>query len=108
MAQLDLSGISKLGGYLLANEGPLDVRTVVTEYAHLAALVSGRIAYPGMVVYVNSTDNKKGLYICESKENGGSWRILPKMSIHEGSPNDLNNNFPNAIEGDIVIVVSSN
>jgi hypothetical protein len=68
MADLKLSGISKPKGYYLQNEGPLDVRTVVTEIAHLETLVNNRIAYPGMVVYVNSTDNNRGLYVCESNK----------------------------------------
>ena len=76
MAKLDLSGISKLGGYLLSNEGPLDVRTVVTEKAHLTELVKGRIAYPGMIVYVNSGDADKGLYVCDSNTANGEWRPI--------------------------------
>lgn len=80
MAKLDLSGISKLGGYLLSNEGPLDVRTVVREYGHLAELVSSRIAYVGMVVYVNSGDTNKGLYVCESNTGGGSWKLINNSS----------------------------
>lgn len=77
MAKLDLSGISKLGGYLLSNEGPLDVRTVVTEKAHLTELVTGRIAYPGMIVYVNSADADKGLYVCDSNTGDGVWKPIP-------------------------------
>lgn len=77
MAKLDLSGISKLGGYLLLNEGPLDVRTVVTEGAHLTELVTSRIAYPGMIVYVNSNDTDKGLYVCESNTGEGAWQPIP-------------------------------
>lgn len=76
MANLDLAGISKLGGYLLSNEGPLDVRTLVTEKSHLTELVTSRIAYPGMIVYVNSNDADKGLYLCSSNTDGGTWERI--------------------------------
>jgi hypothetical protein len=72
MANLKLTGIGKNGGFLLSNKGPLDVRTVVTEYNHLADLVSGNRAYAGMLVYVNSSDDKKGLYICENLNETGT------------------------------------
>lgn len=76
MANLKLTGIGKNGGFLLSNKGPLDVRTVVTEYNHLADLVSENRAYVGMLVYVNSTDKTKGLYLCESNVNDGIWKLI--------------------------------
>jgi hypothetical protein len=70
--ELKLNGIPKNGGFLLSNKGPIDVRTVVTEYSHLSDLISGNRGYVGMLVYVNSNDSNKGLYICESITSGGS------------------------------------
>lgn len=56
MAKLELSGISKLGGYLLSNRGPLDKRTVVPEYSNLNDLVTDYYIYPGIIVYVQAED----------------------------------------------------
>ena len=63
MSKLTISGIEKLGPYCPPFKRPLDARLLVTEYNHLADLVSDYGAYPGMVVYVNSNDDKKGLYV---------------------------------------------
>ena len=78
--ELKLNGIPKNGGFLLSNKGPIDVRTVVTEYSHLSDLISGNRGYVGMLVYVNSNDNNKGLYICESITDGGSWKPVATSS----------------------------
>lgn len=80
MAKLTLNGIPKNGGFLLSNKGPLDVRTVVTEYTHLAELVTGNKAYVGMVVYVNSTGEDKGLYVCKSINGSGTWELVGATS----------------------------
>lgn len=78
--ELKLNGIPKNGGFLLSNKGPIDVRTVVTEYSHLSDLISGNRGYVGMLVYVNSNDSNKGLYICESITSGGSWKPVATSS----------------------------
>lgn len=70
MSKLTISGIEKLGPYCPPFKRPLDARLLVTEYNHLTDLVSDYGAYPGMIVYVNSTDDKKGLYVY----NGESWK----------------------------------
>ena len=78
MAELKLNGIPKNGGFLLSNKGPIDVRTVVTEYNHLTDLVSGNRAYAGMTVYVNN-NTTRGLYLYD----GTDWIAL-------ASVNDIN------------------
>lgn len=93
MANLKLTGIGKNGGFLLSNKGPLDVRTVVTEYNHLADLVSGNRAYAGMLVYVNSSDDKKGLYICENLNETGTWKLINTGAEIDSSINDYLKNY---------------
>jgi hypothetical protein len=56
MAKLELSGISKLGGYLLSNRGPLDKRTVVPERSNLNDLATDYYIYPGIIVYAQLED----------------------------------------------------
>jgi hypothetical protein len=69
---LKLNGIPKINSFLISKELPLDARSVVTSYAHLSELVTTGVAYTGMLVYVNSADKTKGLYICESNIDGGN------------------------------------
>ena len=58
MADLNLSGIDKNGGFVLRNKQPVDKRIVVEEYDHLRQLSDKGWAYEGMIVYVKETQHK--------------------------------------------------
>lgn len=64
---LDLSGMTPLGGFLLKSKEPLDTRTVVKEYVNLTELATNYHIYPGIIVYVES-DEKHYKYTKE-----GTW-----------------------------------
>lgn len=101
MAKLELSGISKLGGYLLSNRGPLDKRTVVPEYSNLNDLATDYYIYPGIIVYVQAEDkhytyalnpeyvesldnpNEDGKYIWK-EFNGTEFEVEPIIAELEG------------------------
>ena len=70
MANLELSGISKLGGYLLSSEGPLDVRTVVPTQTNLADLKNDYYIYPGIIVYVTDEDQHY------TYTKNGTWEVF--------------------------------
>lgn len=70
MANLELSGISKLGGYLLSMEGPLDVRTVVPTQANLTDLKNDYYIYPGIIVYVTEEDQHY------TYTKSGTWEVF--------------------------------
>ena len=67
---MEISGINVLGGFALKSSQPLDARSVVDQYEDLAWLISSGNAYQGMIVYVNSTGEDKGLYVCKSIDDG--------------------------------------
>lgn len=70
MANLELLGISKLGGYLLSSEGPLDVRTVVPTRTNLADLKNDYYIYPGIIVYVTDEDQHY------TYTKNGTWEVF--------------------------------
>lgn len=67
---MELKGIKLISGFALNSNQPLDSRAIVSSISELSSLVTEDIAYIGMIVYVNSNDDKKGLYVY----NGESWK----------------------------------
>lgn len=61
-----LDGISIISGFALNSPAPMDSRTIVSNLAEL----DPDYIYTGLVVYVNSQDDTKGLYVY----NGESWK----------------------------------
>jgi hypothetical protein len=60
---MELKGIKLISGFALNSNQPLDSRAIVSSISELSSLVTEDIAYIGMIVYVNSDDDKKGLYV---------------------------------------------
>jgi hypothetical protein len=54
-----LDGISIISGFALNSPAPMDSRTIVSNLAEL----DPDYIYTGLVVYVNSNDDTKGLYV---------------------------------------------
>lgn len=73
---MELKGIKLISGFALNSNQPLDSRAIVSSISELSSLVTEDIAYVGMIVYVNSDDDKKGLYVY----NGESWKPVATSS----------------------------
>ena len=87
---LVLNGTVLTGGFNVQAPRPLDAKAVVGHMNHLDQLVADELAYVGMVVYVNSDDNTKGLYVCTSLDDNGVWSpVGGKYS--EGTNIDITN-----------------
>ena len=71
---MSINGMNIQMGFALKSPQPLDARDVVTSKTELDNFVTAGVAYVGMVVYVESNDEDKGLYLCESIDNDrGTW-----------------------------------
>ena len=74
---LDLSGITPMGGFLLANRGPLDARTVVPTYEDLTTLATDYYIYEGILVYVKD----KQTYYTYKNSQWEEFNAKPKINF---------------------------
>jgi hypothetical protein len=66
MSYGNLSGISVAAGFALKSKQPIDARLVVPSLESL----NPKWVYTGLVVYVDSTDETKGLYVYTGETDG--------------------------------------
>ena len=85
--QLELYGMTPLGGFLLQSKDPLDVRTVVPTYANLTELATNYRIYQGIIVYVQ----EEGKHYKYTKE--GTWEEFGETDATKVEASTVNGNI---------------